>query len=267
MNAFPPRGRPRRVEGGIRARSTRGSIGASWWSRRFVEVLESLDVGTRLTSGRSYARRGQVLSLQVSPGRVTARVQGSAPKPYNVAIGLSPFPPAVWSKVESYLTGQALYSAQLLAGEMPPEIEQVFTACDAPLFPSSVGELDFSCTCPDHVRPCKHIAATLYLLAEAFDADPFQILHWRGREREALLAHLRTRPAVRKGPDSDEQGALPDSADLFWVPPVPLPARPATLATEPDLLLRQLPPPGPALGGAELVEHLRAAYWRFAGLS
>ena len=44
------------------------------------------------------------------------------------------------------------------------------------------------CSCPDWGVPCKHLAATFYLLAEAFDADPFQILHWRGRDRETLLA-------------------------------------------------------------------------------
>jgi hypothetical protein len=57
---------------------------------------------------------------------------------------------------------------------------------------------------------------------------------------------------------------LAETVDRFWLPPVPLPARPATLDTDPDLLLRQLPPPGPALGGHELVEQLRAAYEKFA---
>ena len=38
--------------------------------------------------------------------------------------------------------------------------------------------------------PCKHLAATFYLLAEAFDTDPFLILRWRGRGRAELLARL-----------------------------------------------------------------------------
>ena len=38
--------------------------------------------------------------------------------------------------------------------------------------------------------PCKHLAASCYLLAESFDDDPFAILAWRGREREDLLAIL-----------------------------------------------------------------------------
>ena len=63
-------GRPIRVEGGLVARSERGSIGSTWWSRRFVAVLESLSMGGRLTRGRTYARKGQVLELRVRPGVV-----------------------------------------------------------------------------------------------------------------------------------------------------------------------------------------------------
>jgi uncharacterized Zn finger protein len=280
---FPPRSKPRSVDGGIKARSARGAIGESWWSRRFIQVLESFAIGTRLTRGRSYARKGQVISLDVAPGVVAASVQGSRVEPYRVSIGLAPFPAQTWTKVETRLAEQALYSAQLLAGEMPPEIEQVFADAGAPLFPSAIRELEMACSCPDAAVPCKHLAATFYLLAEAFDADPFQILHWRGREREELLGRLRE---LRSGAPNkrrraaDAAGAAPplgaaaaladlgspplaEAVDRFWLPPVPLPAQPTTLDIEPDLLLRQLPPPGPALGGPELVEQLRPAYEKF----
>ncbi|MBO4163232.1 SWIM zinc finger family protein [Micromonospora sp. MMS20-R2-23] len=190
--AFADFGPPRRVDGGLRARSTRGAIGVSWWSRRFLEVLESFALGTRLTRGRAYARRGQVLRLDVSPGRVEASVQGSRPRPYPVVITLPPFPEALWARVERELAGQAFFSARLLAGDLPAELEELFAGAGAPLFPDSVGELTQRCGCPDFAVPCKHLAATFYLLAEAFDADPFQLLHWRGRSRDALLGRLRS---------------------------------------------------------------------------
>ena len=69
---FPPPAKPRAVEGGLVARSTRGAIGEQWWSRRFLEVLESFALGSRLTRGKNYARRGQVVSLEVAPGVVRA---------------------------------------------------------------------------------------------------------------------------------------------------------------------------------------------------
>jgi hypothetical protein len=49
----------------------------------------------------------------------------------------------------------------------------------------------------------------------------------------------------------------------FWVSPVPLPARPPTLTTDVDLVLRQLPTPDPRLGGRALVDDLRGLYAAF----
>ncbi|HLU32924.1 MAG TPA: hypothetical protein VKZ74_02730 [Natronosporangium sp.] len=297
------------MEGGLKARSTRGAIGRSWWSKRFLTVLESFALGSRLTRGRAYARAGQVLSLRVAPGEVTATVQGSRRQPYQVRVGLAPFPDQVWEAVEVALAEQAIYSARLLAGEMPPDIEEVFEAAGAPLFPGRFADLSLSCSCPDPAVPCKHLAASFYLLAEAFDADPFQILHWRGRDRAQLLPRLRElragdtgaagngpggetrsagetgreastgRPAGADGEASPVGAAsalaeVPDPPlaesldrlwpDRFWLPPVPLPDRPATLDTAPDLLLRQLPAPPAGLGGPALAERLREAYRRFA---
>ncbi|WLS48357.1 SWIM zinc finger family protein [Micromonospora profundi] len=289
---FADYGRPRRVDGGLRARSARGAIGRSWWSRRFLEVLESFALGTRLTRGRSYARAGQVLRLDIAPGRVTAEVQGSRPRPYEVSIALAAFPPALWSQVEAELAGQAFFSARLLAGDLPDELEELFAAAGAPLFPGTVDDLTQRCNCPDFAVPCKHLAATFYLLAEAFDADPFELLHWRGRSRADLLDRLRARRAEatgaavtvpepstvdRYGSDVDvlpPVGAaralaglsatpLAEATDRFWAPPVPLPDRPPRLATGPDLLLRQLGPPAPAIGGPGLLERLRRAYRAF----
>lgn len=288
---FPPRAAPIRVEGGIRARTTRGDIGRQWWSRRFIEVLESFELRGRLTRGRAYARQGQVLALDIDAGEVAATVQGSRPAPYQVRIGLAPLPEPAWAAVEQALVAEALYCARLLAGEMPAEIEAVFTDAGAPLFPRQASDLRMRCSCPDPAVPCKHLAATFYLLAEAFDDDPFRILQWRGRGREALLARLRELrgegagagpgPAGADGADVDGLAGSPPGSpaavlaevaspplaemlDRFWLPPVPLPnERPPILPTEPDLLLRQLPTPPATLGGKDTVRRLRRAYLRF----
>lgn len=256
-------GPPLRVEGGLAARSARGAIGEQWWSRRFVAVLESFALGTRLTRGRAYARRGQVLSLQVEPGVVTASVQGSRRVPYEVRIGLAAFPELVWAKVEVALAEQALCSAQLLAGQMPPELEDVLAAAGARLFPVRLSELAMRCSCPDPVRPCKHLAATFYLLAERFDDDPFRILHWRGRSREQLLGRLRE---LRGGSPAGVAVARPVGAAAALVGVVPsgagvLPPLPVHPDLPVDLLLRQLPAP-PAVLGAGVLEELRGLYER-----
>jgi uncharacterized Zn finger protein len=125
------------VENGLKARSTRGAISQTWWSGRFVEVLEGIIQGGRLQRGRNYARRGQVISLEVAAGRVTAQVQGSRVEPYRVRVGIAAFGKRQWAALERALAGSAWYSAKLLAGEMPADIEDVFAAQGLSLFPAA----------------------------------------------------------------------------------------------------------------------------------
>src|SRR5439155_11872966 len=86
---FPP-SVPIAVEGGIKSRSKRGTFATNWWARRWIAVLEALNLGGRLSRGRSYARKGQVLDIAIEPGMVRAEVQGSRPKPYAIEIGVAP---------------------------------------------------------------------------------------------------------------------------------------------------------------------------------
>lgn len=266
---YPPPSRPIAVEDGLRARSTRGAIGKSWWSERFVAVLEDLGLGTRLQRGRTYARKGQVISLDVDAGSVTALVQGSRPRPYRVRIGITAFGKPQWAGIERALADNAWYTATLLAGEMPEDIGDVFAGQELSLFPTSTRDLSMDCSCPDHEVPCKHIAAAFYLLAEAFDDDPFTILAWRGREREDLLANLRA--ARSDGPPAADLATgsgvpLADCLDSFFVMPAlaPAPGRSAAAST---VLLDQLPPPDLLVRGQTLVELLRPAYAAFAQVS
>ena len=259
---FPPPSRPRPVSGGLKARSTRGAISQTWWSGRFVEVLEGIGLGGRLQRGRNYARRGQVISLDVAAGIVTARVQGSRARPYQVRIGITALGAPEWATLERALAGSAWYSAKLLAGEMPAGIEEVFAAQGLPLFPAAAGELSMDCSCPDWEVPCKHIAAAFYLLAEAFDDDPFTILAWRGRAREDLLASLH---AVRSdGPPAagGEGPAGPPLAgclESYFMVQGEMPAA-SPPATASGSLLDQLPPVDVTVRGQDLTGLLRPAY-------
>jgi uncharacterized Zn finger protein len=262
---------PLPVEGGLKARSQRGAIGRSWWSARFVEVLESIGVGGRLGRGKAYARSGQVVSLEASAGSVLAEVQGSRPRPYRVRIGLPTYGKTEWALVEQAMADSAWYAAKLLAGEMPSDIEDVFTSVGLTLFPGSVRDLTLDCGCPDREVPCKHLAAVFYLLAESFDADPFAMLALRGRDRETLLENIRAR---RGGwaPDSDVAGADPpaegvqplaECLDSYFAPAAALPGMPS-IPTSPDAVLDQLPAVELTVRGRPLDELLRPAYYALA---
>lgn len=209
---------PRLPSHGIKAQSQRGPFAKTWWASRWILALERLVNAGRLARGRSYARTGQVVSLDVSRDGVEAVVQGSRPKPYNVRIEFKKLSDAEWDRVIDAMSAQALYAARLLSGEMPEQIEEVFTAAGVSLFPADRDDMQTSCTCPDEANPCKHIAAVYYLLGERFDEDPFLMFLLRGRSQEEIIAALRAR---RSGPDVEasvsepEQIAQPDLA-TFW---------------------------------------------------
>ena len=279
---YPPPSRPRPVEGGLKARSRRGAIGETWWSRRFIDLLESFRLGGRLDRGRRYARAGQVLDLQVAAGLVSARVQGSRVRPYRVRLETPVLAAPDWERVEQAMAGRAAFAARLLAGEMPHDIEEAFAAAGVSLFPASPRNLASSCSCPDWSNPCKHVAAVYYLLAEAFDDDPFLIFAWRGRTRGELLARLRTLrggdTSPAEAPGTSEAGGPDPGDDGGLVPPLEAPplaecldrfwsagdldalrVRPRA-AEVPDALLRQLDPPAVDVAGQDLAELLAPAY-------
>jgi uncharacterized Zn finger protein len=187
--------KPKEAKDGIKARSKRGSFAKNWWAQRWIAALERLVDSGRLSRGRSYARKGQVLSIEETKGGITARVQGSRKTPYKISIQIMPLTDAEWDKVFDALAEQALFTAQLLAGEMPQDIEQAFETAKVSLFPARRGDLKTDCSCPDYANPCKHVAATHYILGERFDEDPFLIFRLRGRTQEQVMEALRQRRA------------------------------------------------------------------------
>ena len=91
------------VKGGIRASSKRGAFGSTRWAQRWSQTLEDFGIGPRLSRGRSYARRGQVFSIDIEPGRVVAQVQGSRKRPYDVAITVDTISPEDWEKLKTVM--------------------------------------------------------------------------------------------------------------------------------------------------------------------
>ncbi len=219
---LPPRAHGQRV-GGIKAASQRGAFGESWWARRWLDVLEGFDIGTRLQRGRAYARKGQVLSIRVTKGMVEAPVQGSRPEPYHVNIKVRPLMESEWKQVAEQLSKQVIYAAKLLAGEMPQEIENVFAGAGLSLFPEALKEISTSCSCPDWSNPCKHVAAVYYLLGEAFDRDPFLIFRMRGMDREEFIAMLGASREVDEGTAIPEPEPLAITPQEFWSARMPPP--------------------------------------------
>ena len=221
-NRFPPPSKPRKAVGGIRARSKRGDFGTQWWAKRWIEVLEAFHLGSRLERGRKYARAGQVLNVTVEAGLVTASVQGSRVKPYRVAIRVATLGAPMWKRIGEAVASEARFAAALLANEMPHDIEAAFGTVGASLFPATLREIHTDCSCPDWSNPCKHVAATYYLLGEEFDRDPFLLFALRGMPKAALLDFVRGRattpgrPAKKSTAPPPAAEPLPSDPTAFW---------------------------------------------------
>lgn len=258
-----------RVEGGLKP--TRKDFATRWWARRWIEALQRIGHEGRLQRGRTYARSGQVLTLDVRAGEVVACVQGSRRTPYEVRLTLEALAERDWEAVLDALAARAAFAAQLLVGEMPADVEEAFGAAGAALMPATARELRNSCSCPDWGDPCKHAAAVHYLLADAFDDDPFLMFRLRGRDREAVMEGLRQR---RGGGAPLEEAAaaavdepLPEDPDAFWRAGAPL------VGLELDFhrpevhgaLLLRMGPPGPWTTAEEFRRLLEPVYRAVSG--
>jgi uncharacterized Zn finger protein len=240
-----------------KGRGSRRPFGATWWGKAWLEALEHrarLDPN-RLGRGRSYARRGSVLELTVDPGVVRASVQGSRVTPYDVTVKIRAFSDAEWDAVLDVVSAQIGRVAALLDGELPPEVVDDAQAAGLELLPDA-GEVRTDCNCPDFAVPCKHSAAVCYLIADALDDDPFELLLLRGRQKDELLSALRSRRsgggeplAVKPRPS----GVLAKAAFARESGPVPIPPRPLSQPGAPTAVLVLDPPRQSGVDGRDLV--------------
>ncbi|MDX2148362.1 MAG: hypothetical protein SFZ23_12650 [Planctomycetota bacterium] len=282
---------PRRVRGGVRLAS--GAIesllqaapaheneGAGVWAtHRLLRLLEQAASGDVHREGMEYARLGQTRRISFEPGAVTGAVQGRAMRAYQVSIKLSVYSEQQWGKVVEAMASQAVHSARLLAGELPPGIEDAFAPVGIRLVPTLAEDLQVSCTCGHaaaHGTPwCKHVCCLCYLFADRLRQEPFLIFKLRGMPVDDVLESLRQRRAVSSAAGglalacmprvaglSDESQPLEQDLSRFWEPGPELAEVDAPLS-KPDVpqpLLRRLGPSPFEKGRFPLVGLLATCY-------
>ncbi|WP_206501951.1 SWIM zinc finger family protein [Streptomyces chrestomyceticus] len=187
----------------------RGLFAETWWGSAWLDALETtaLDSG-RLARGRTYARDGNVDTINITPGRIAASVRGSRPRPYNVVIRLRQFAADEWAVLLDTVAAEPAQLTALLAKKLP----KVVAEAGVRLLPGP-GDLVPRCSCPDHGNPCKHAAAVCFQVARLLDADPFVLLLMRGRGERELLDELSRRNATLTARESrSAQLASPGTA-------------------------------------------------------
>ncbi len=203
----PPLLRPRKVRGGIKVPAGDVAPATAWAAQRWLRLIEQAAEGPRLVEALDdYARAGQTKRLSFVVGRLEAAIQGRADRPYTTQISLSAFSHETWDKIVEAMAEGSLYSAKLLANELPPNIEDVFAPLGLKLFPVDPAEVKHSCTCVEwrqenggnpnifaNGKWCKHVCCAAYLLAQRLASEPFVIFLLRGQEGQELLERLRQR--------------------------------------------------------------------------
>ena len=170
-------------------------FGRTWWGAAWLQALEKLGSAywNRLPRGRTYARKGAVLDIKIKNGKVEASVQGRQPSPYRVTISLSHLTRRQITQLMDLIHSDPLISAQLLANEMPKELEKILTSRQSGILPQQPEEFTLHCSCPDWAVPCKHICAVFYVLANEIDKNPLILFQLRGVESEQLFGKRKPR--------------------------------------------------------------------------
>jgi len=147
-------------------------LSTTWWGQAWSKNLESYsDYVSRLPRGRSYVRNNAVIDLQIKKGKVKAKVMGSRSRAYTVEIDIEKIPLGSLTEIQDRCKNQIESLQDLLAGNFPKDLGDIFTSPQVGLFPSPE-EINFSCSCPDWAYMCKHVAAVLYGIGARFDENP-----------------------------------------------------------------------------------------------
>ncbi|MEM7629888.1 MAG: hypothetical protein AAF995_09645 [Planctomycetota bacterium] len=270
--------RPKKVRGGVKLKAQEGEVLSSWIAQRVNRLVELAAEGEVLREGTEYARLGQTKRMLTDSGRVRASVQGRADKAYETVLELRHFTTAERDRVIEAMSDQSRHSAQLLAGEMPTNIEDLFAPMGLKLFPTSPDDAEPRCTCSDwsEAKPwCKHAVCVAALLSERLAEAPLEVFGLRGLPAEDLVERLRERRVITgQGPGpapvyvghvpglgERDSSALEESLGTFWSSPTdllitpPMPAAPEMS----HILLRRLGP-SPFEGRFPLVGLLATCY-------
>lgn len=148
------------------------ALAHTWWGKAWNRNLEQYaDYSNRIGRGRSYVRHGAVLDLQIEPGEVIALVQGSGRNPYSVSVKIQTLKKETWQRMKTACEGTLESFQELLAGNFPKALGEIFICKDSGMFPAPL-EIKFDCSCPDWADMCKHVAAVLYGVGVRLDEDP-----------------------------------------------------------------------------------------------
>lgn len=160
-------------------------IATTYWGQLWCDAMEAeADWANRLPRGRTYARNGSVVHLEMNSGAITAIVSGS--ELYDVVVQVRPLSTARWQVIRG-ACGAGVSALSLLQGRLDDAAMRALTAPGRGMIPER-GDFTFRCSCPDYASLCKHVAAVLYGVGSRLDRDPALLFTLRSVNMNELVA-------------------------------------------------------------------------------
>lgn len=151
------------------------SYGNTWWGSHWLKSLDHIDYDNRLPRGRAYARNGSVKKVIITGNRITAKVAGSRPRPYDISITIPAFTAQQIRLLMDEIVLRPALISKLLNRELDPEILDIAERLGLKVFPKQWKDFKMDCNCPDWAVPCKHLAAVIYVVSQEIDNNPFLV--------------------------------------------------------------------------------------------
>ena len=188
---------PRRVRHGIKLLGKVDPPVFSGMGLRWMRLLEAATEPPVMAAGLAYARSGQTTGIEIKSGGVNAHVQGSELRPYATQIIIPAYSEEQWELLIQAMARESIHVAKLLANEIPPGLDDVLASMKLSLLPEPLNQSHWQCAC-NLPKPCKHIAAVGYLLADRLSQAPLLVFTMLGLPAERLLDRLRRARTIQE---------------------------------------------------------------------
>ncbi len=185
-------------------------MAVTFWGEAWCNNLENYsDYSNRLPRGRTYARNGSILDLQIEKGFVTAMVSGSSI--YHIKIDITTIPSNQWKRIQSECAKSVHSIMDLLRGKLSDSVLESLTAPKVGMFPQP-NEIRLRCSCPDSASLCKHLAAVMYGIGNRLDTCPELLFLLRGVDKSELVSEVVTSSQLNDSLTSTKSSKSKNSA-------------------------------------------------------
>jgi len=208
------------------------AIAHSFWGVAWCKNLEIYaDWANRMPRGRTYARNGSIVDLQIGTGVITSLVSGSSL--YKITISIDKLDKNKWKAIRTDCAQQVRSLLDLMRGKLPDAVLKRLTDPKAGMFPSPK-ELKLRCSCPDYAIMCKHVAATLYGVGHLLDTEPDLFFKMRGVDQSELVTDAITTQTTADTMGLDQQSDLAgeDLGAIFGIDLAASANAPVTVSTK-----------------------------------